>query len=148
MYIIISLHLTSGIILGSSVQVERLHGSTLSPVEVTLHSYRFLDAPVRLETYSDTFSMLRAFPYKWRIATVTADTPILRRPRSISITITSKNKSVNTCRGVARVCFSSITSLNILRYLIDTLTNHLCQCYPNYLCLDLCCQPATYPLTK
>jgi len=49
MYSTISLHFTSGIILGSSVHDEIVYGSTLSPVEVTLHSYRFLDFPVRLK---------------------------------------------------------------------------------------------------
>ena len=41
MYNITSLHFTSGIVLGSSVYDEIVYGSKLSPVDVTLHSYRF-----------------------------------------------------------------------------------------------------------
>ena len=36
-------------------------------IDVTLYSYRFLDSPAKLKTYSEIFSISRACPYKWRI---------------------------------------------------------------------------------
>ena len=97
MYITISLHWTLGSMDGSSVHDEILYGSTFSPLEVTLQRYRFLDSALRLKKYSDSFSIVSheasCCPYKWRIATVTMNTPFMGRPRKPSIEKVRNHKS-------------------------------------------------------